>query len=61
MLCAANNVAAGNLSIIIVTLANYWRQVMPEMTAEDWQKQIKLREQWLLDNPDAEYIGWTSI
>jgi len=34
---------------------------MPEMTAEDWQKQIKLRKQWLLDNPDAEYIGWTSI
>jgi hypothetical protein len=27
----------------------------------DWAYQNKLREQWLLDNPDAQYIGWMSI
>jgi hypothetical protein len=27
----------------------------------DWAYQNKLREQWLKDNPDAEFIGWTSI
>jgi len=46
---------------MLVIHANYWKQVMPEMTAEDWQKQNELRKQWLLENPDAEYIGWTSI
>jgi hypothetical protein len=34
---------------------------MPEATAEDWAKQNALREQWLIDNPDAQYLGWTSI
>jgi hypothetical protein len=34
---------------------------MPEATAADWAKQNALREQWLLDNPDAQYIGWMSI
>jgi len=27
----------------------------------DWAYQNKLREQWLQDNPQAVYIGWTSI
>jgi len=27
----------------------------------NWEEQNKMREQWLLDNPDAKYIGWTSI
>ncbi len=27
----------------------------------DWGKQNKLMSQWKEDNPDAEYIGWTSI
>ena len=27
----------------------------------DWDYQNKLREQWLKDNPQAVYIGWTSI
>jgi hypothetical protein len=27
----------------------------------DWAKENKLREQWLIDNPDAEYQGWVSI
>jgi hypothetical protein len=27
----------------------------------DWEYQNKLREQWLKDNPDAEYEGWMSI
>jgi hypothetical protein len=27
----------------------------------DWVHQNKLREQWLKDNPQAVYIGWTSI
>jgi len=27
----------------------------------DWGYQNKLREQWLKDNPQAVYIGWTSI
>jgi hypothetical protein len=34
---------------------------MPEATAEDWVKQNLLRQQWLIDNPDAQYIGWMSI
>jgi len=27
----------------------------------NWITQNKLREKWLLDNPDAQYIGWMSI
>jgi hypothetical protein len=27
----------------------------------DWEYQNQLREQWLKDNPDAEYEGWMSI
>jgi hypothetical protein len=27
----------------------------------DWEYQNKLREQWLRDNPNAEYEGWMSI
>ena len=27
----------------------------------DWPAQNKLREQWLIDNPDAKYGGWVSI
>ena len=34
---------------------------MAEATAEDWAKQNALHEQWLIDNPDAQYIGWMSI
>ena len=34
---------------------------MPIATAEDWIKQNKLRQEWLNANPDATYIGWTSI
>jgi hypothetical protein len=34
---------------------------MPEATAEDWAKQNELRQEWLVNNPDADYIGWTSI
>jgi hypothetical protein len=34
---------------------------MPEATAEDWAKQNQLRQEWLANNPDADYIGWTSI
>jgi hypothetical protein len=31
---------------------------MPDI---DWQHQNELRQQWLKDNPDAEYQGWVSI
>ena len=31
------------------------------ITDINWEEQNKMREQWLLDNPDAKYIGWTSI
>jgi len=27
----------------------------------DWALQNKLREEWLANNPDAEYQGWMSI
>ena len=27
----------------------------------NWKEQNKLRQQWILDNPDAEYEGWMSI
>ena len=27
----------------------------------NWIYQNQLREQWLLDNPDAQYEGWMSI
>jgi hypothetical protein len=33
-----------------------------EMTHQiNWAYQTELRKQWLLDNPDAQYIGWMSI
>jgi len=33
-----------------------------EMTHSiNWVYQNKLREQWLIDNPNAQYIGWMSI
>ena len=32
-----------------------------ESTDIDWAYQNKLREQWLRDNPDSQYIGWMSI
>jgi len=34
---------------------------MPVATPEDWIKQIQMRQEWLEANPNAEYIGWTSI
>jgi hypothetical protein len=34
---------------------------MPEATAADWALQNKLREEWLANNPDAQYLGWVSI
>ena len=27
----------------------------------NWTYQNKLRQEWLAANPDAQYIGWTSI
>jgi hypothetical protein len=27
----------------------------------DWAKQNQLRDQWLAENPGADYPGWTSI
>jgi hypothetical protein len=27
----------------------------------DWNKQNKFMDQWKKDNPNAGYIGWTSI
>jgi hypothetical protein len=30
-------------------------------TDVDWAYQNQLREQWLKDNPNSEYIGWMSI
>ena len=30
-------------------------------TNTNWEEQNKMREEWLLDNPDAGYIGWMSI
>ena len=27
----------------------------------NWEEQNKLRQQWLQDNPDAQYEGWMSI
>lgn len=32
-----------------------------EPNAICWPQQNKLREQWLKDNPDSQYIGWMSI
>jgi hypothetical protein len=33
-----------------------------EMTHQiNWAYQNQLRKQWLLDNPDSQYIGWMSI
>jgi hypothetical protein len=34
---------------------------MSESTDINWAYQNKLREQWLIDNPNAQYIGWMSI
>ena len=27
----------------------------------NWKHQNQLREQWLITNPDAAYVGWMSI
>ena len=32
-----------------------------QMNDIDWPAQNKLREQWLLDNPESKYLGWVSI
>ena len=32
-----------------------------ESTDIDWAYQNQLREQWLKDNPDSQYIGWMLI
>jgi hypothetical protein len=34
---------------------------MPIATAEDWKQQNEMRQEWLAANPDAAYIGWSSI
>jgi len=47
--------------VLIATLVNSLRLAMPEATAEDWIKQNKMRQEWLAANPNAQYIGWTSI
>ena len=35
--------------------------MMSESTDIDWAYQNALRMQWLIDNPDSQYIGWMSI
>ena len=45
----------------MVSLAHEGMALMAENTDIDWAHQNKLREQWLVDNPDAQYIGWMSI
>ena len=45
----------------MVSLAHEGMALVAENTDIDWEHQNKLREQWLLDNPDAQYIGWMSI
>ncbi len=58
-----STVARGVADIGIVPSTSTWQNtdVMPIATAEDWAKQNKLRQEWLAANPDATYIGWTSI
>jgi hypothetical protein len=34
---------------------------MSDSTDINWAYQNKLREQWLANNPDAQYMGWVSI
>jgi len=34
---------------------------MSASTDINWAYQNKLRDQWLLDNPNSQYIGWMSI
>lgn len=34
---------------------------MRDSTDVDWAYQNQLREQWLINNPNAEYEGWMSI
>ena len=63
-LCLAQNVIC-KCQGFIAHLGLYLKVVagvrMPEASAEDWAKQNKLRQEWLANNPDADYIGWTSI
>ena len=35
--------------------------LMSEEQDIDWAYQNELRKQWLIDNPDAKYLGWVSI
>jgi hypothetical protein len=63
-LCLALNVIC-KCQECIAHLVSYLKVVdgvkMAEATAEDWAEQNALRKQWLIDNPDAQYIGWMSI
>ncbi len=31
------------------------------ITDVNWEEQNKMRDQWILDNPNADYLGWMSI
>jgi hypothetical protein len=32
-----------------------------QSNSTNWEEQNKLRQQWIQDNPNAEYEGWMSI
>ncbi len=42
-------------------VCRYGVPYMRDSTDVDWVYQNQLREQWLKDNPNAEYEGWMSI
>ncbi len=48
------------MNVKIVTMNGV--KVMDNKTNDmDWAYQNALRKEWLKNNPQAEYIGWTSI
>ena len=42
-------------------VCRYGVPYLRDSTDVDWAYQNQLREQWLKDNPNAEYEGWMSI
>ena len=56
-ICGLVNVNVIDYPILLCIHENGWNYT----TDINWRYQNKLREQWLIDNPDAKYLGWVSI
>jgi hypothetical protein len=56
-ICGLTNIRVEYYPILLCIHENGWNYT----TNINWAYQNKLREEWLANNPDAEYQGWMSI